>query len=172
MPLARSLRGIEAKQARFGLVECINHGLLNAYPVTYEKEGDLVAHVRRQPATHTLMHTHTPSSPVLHAPRLRPTCWRLLCKPAGPRPCRSVARWGVGGPASPKAWRVQDALTVREYPAGGPLAGAPRPSLRVGPPALALHPTDQGHGAADAQRQRPHHLGAAAAAAERQERGG
>ncbi|KAL4422002.1 hypothetical protein ABPG77_005432 [Micractinium sp. CCAP 211/92] len=41
-----SLRGIEAKQARFGLVECINHGLLNAYPVTYEKEGDLVAHIK------------------------------------------------------------------------------------------------------------------------------
>ena len=40
-----SLRGIEAKQARFGLVECLNHGLLNAYPVTYEKDGDLVAHV-------------------------------------------------------------------------------------------------------------------------------
>jgi curved DNA binding protein len=41
-----SLRGIEAKQARFGLVECLNHGLLNAYPVTYEKDGDLVAHVK------------------------------------------------------------------------------------------------------------------------------
>lgn len=40
-----SLRGIEAKQARFGLVECLNHGLLSAYPVTYEKEGELVAHV-------------------------------------------------------------------------------------------------------------------------------
>ncbi|KAI7837788.1 hypothetical protein COHA_008417 [Chlorella ohadii] len=32
--------------ARFGLVECLNHGLLNAYPVTYEKEGDLVAHIK------------------------------------------------------------------------------------------------------------------------------
>jgi hypothetical protein len=40
-----SLRGVEAKQARFGLVECLNHGLLAAYPVTYEKDGDLVAHV-------------------------------------------------------------------------------------------------------------------------------
>jgi hypothetical protein len=40
-----SLRAIEAKQARFGLVECLNHGLLNAYPVTYEKDGELVAHV-------------------------------------------------------------------------------------------------------------------------------
>ena len=44
-PFPRSLRGIEAKQARFGLVECLNHGLLSAYPVTYEKEGELVAHV-------------------------------------------------------------------------------------------------------------------------------
>lgn len=26
-------------------MECLNHGLLNAYPVTYEKDGDLVAHV-------------------------------------------------------------------------------------------------------------------------------
>lgn len=42
----RSLRGVEAKQARFGLVECLNHGLLAAYPVTYEKDGDVVAHVR------------------------------------------------------------------------------------------------------------------------------
>ncbi|KAL4440303.1 hypothetical protein ABPG75_003304 [Micractinium tetrahymenae] len=41
-----SLRGIEAKQARFGLVECINHGLLHSYPVTYEKEGDQVAHIK------------------------------------------------------------------------------------------------------------------------------
>ena len=42
---ACSLRGIEAKQARFGLVECLNHGLLTAYPVSFEKEGELVAHV-------------------------------------------------------------------------------------------------------------------------------
>lgn len=26
-------------------MECLNHGLLSQYPVTYEKEGDLVAHV-------------------------------------------------------------------------------------------------------------------------------
>ncbi|PSC67049.1 proliferation-associated 2G4-like [Micractinium conductrix] len=41
-----SLRGVEAKQARFGLVECLNHGLLAAYPVTYEKDGDVVAHIK------------------------------------------------------------------------------------------------------------------------------
>lgn len=41
-----SLRGIEAKQARFGLVECINHGLLDAYAVSYEKEGEVIAHIK------------------------------------------------------------------------------------------------------------------------------
>lgn len=45
LPPIRSLRGIEAKQARFGLVECINHGLLDAYAVSYEKEGEVIAHV-------------------------------------------------------------------------------------------------------------------------------
>lgn len=32
--------------SRFGLVECLNHGLLHAYPVLYEKEGEIVAQVK------------------------------------------------------------------------------------------------------------------------------
>jgi curved DNA binding protein len=41
MPFA--LRALEAQQARFGLVECLNHGLLHPYPVLHEKTGELVA---------------------------------------------------------------------------------------------------------------------------------
>jgi hypothetical protein len=35
------------KQLKLGLVECLNHGLLHAYPVLHEKTGELVAQVRR-----------------------------------------------------------------------------------------------------------------------------
>ena len=42
-----SLRGLEdgggAGRTRLGLADCLAHGLLQAYPVTYEKSGDLVA---------------------------------------------------------------------------------------------------------------------------------
>jgi curved DNA binding protein len=41
-----SLRGLEdggAGRTRLGLADCLAHGLLHAYPVTYEKPGDLVA---------------------------------------------------------------------------------------------------------------------------------
>jgi curved DNA binding protein len=41
MPFA--LRAVDAEQKRFGLVECINHGLLHPYPVLHEKTGELVA---------------------------------------------------------------------------------------------------------------------------------
>lgn len=41
MPFA--LRSLEAAQARFGLVECLNHGLLHPYPVLHEKPDQLVA---------------------------------------------------------------------------------------------------------------------------------
>lgn len=37
------LRAVEAAQARFGLVECLNHGLLHPYPVLHEKPGELVS---------------------------------------------------------------------------------------------------------------------------------
>jgi hypothetical protein len=40
MPFA--LRAVDAEQKRFGLVECINHGLLHPYPVLHEKTGELV----------------------------------------------------------------------------------------------------------------------------------
>ena len=38
-----TLRAVEAEQKRFGLVECINHGLLHPYPVLHEKSGELVS---------------------------------------------------------------------------------------------------------------------------------
>jgi curved DNA binding protein len=38
-----SLRSIENEKAKYGIVECLNHNLLVAYPVMYEKQGDLVA---------------------------------------------------------------------------------------------------------------------------------
>lgn len=38
-----TIRSLEEKHARFGLGELEKHGLLNAYPILYEKEGDIVA---------------------------------------------------------------------------------------------------------------------------------
>lgn len=39
-----SLRGFEdEKKARLGVLECVNHGLVEPYPVFYEKEGEFVA---------------------------------------------------------------------------------------------------------------------------------
>ncbi|ESQ45333.1 hypothetical protein EUTSA_v10010435mg [Eutrema salsugineum] len=39
-------RSLEEKRARLGLVECLNHGLLQPYPVLYEKPGDFVAQIK------------------------------------------------------------------------------------------------------------------------------
>ncbi|GAB2272970.1 ERBB-3 BINDING PROTEIN 1 [Dionaea muscipula] len=39
-------RSLEEKRARLGLVECVNHDLLQPYPVLHEKVGDYVAHVK------------------------------------------------------------------------------------------------------------------------------
>ncbi|KAL1199795.1 ERBB-3 BINDING PROTEIN 1 [Cardamine amara subsp. amara] len=39
-------RSLEEKRARLGLVECVNHGHLQAYPVLYEKTGDFVAQIK------------------------------------------------------------------------------------------------------------------------------
>ncbi|XP_047325620.1 ERBB-3 BINDING PROTEIN 1-like [Impatiens glandulifera] len=39
-------RALEEKRARLGLVECVNHGLLQPYPVLHEKPGDYVAHIK------------------------------------------------------------------------------------------------------------------------------
>ena len=44
MPFA--LRMLEDSKARLGLVECMNHELLQAYPVLHEKAGDLTAHFK------------------------------------------------------------------------------------------------------------------------------
>ncbi len=40
-----TMRALDGKQSRLGLVECLNHGLLHPYPVLYEKAGELVAQV-------------------------------------------------------------------------------------------------------------------------------
>lgn len=32
-----TVRGLDSKQSRLGLVECLNHGLLHPYPVLHEK---------------------------------------------------------------------------------------------------------------------------------------
>lgn len=39
-------RVLEEKRARLGLVECMNHDLLQPYPVLHEKPGDFVAHIK------------------------------------------------------------------------------------------------------------------------------
>ncbi|XP_021753871.1 ERBB-3 BINDING PROTEIN 1-like [Chenopodium quinoa] len=39
-------RALEEKRARLGLVECVNHDLLQPYPVLYEKPGDYVAQIK------------------------------------------------------------------------------------------------------------------------------
>eukprot|EP00249_Psilotum_nudum_P005842 c19272_g1_i1 orf=235-1425(+) len=39
-------RSLEEKRARLGLVECVNHELLQPYPVLHEKPGDFVAHLK------------------------------------------------------------------------------------------------------------------------------
>ncbi|GAB4833992.1 ERBB-3 BINDING PROTEIN 1 [Ancistrocladus abbreviatus] len=39
-------RSLEEKRARLGLVECVNHELLQPYPVLHEKSGDYVAHIK------------------------------------------------------------------------------------------------------------------------------
>ncbi|KAL2958033.1 hypothetical protein AAZX31_18G184700 [Glycine max] len=41
-----SARALEEKRARLGLVECVNHELLQPYPVLHEKPGDFVAHIK------------------------------------------------------------------------------------------------------------------------------
>lgn len=38
-----SIRDLDTKQTRLGLVECLNHGLLHPFPVLYERQGELVA---------------------------------------------------------------------------------------------------------------------------------
>ncbi|KAG5550588.1 hypothetical protein RHGRI_015514 [Rhododendron griersonianum] len=39
-------RALEEKRARLGLLECVNHDLLQPYPVLHEKPGDCVAHIK------------------------------------------------------------------------------------------------------------------------------
>nr|GEZ24408.1 ERBB-3 binding protein 1 [Tanacetum cinerariifolium] len=50
--ITRTIRELEQKieraekRARLGLVECVNHELLQPYPVLHEKPGDFVAHIK------------------------------------------------------------------------------------------------------------------------------
>lgn len=41
-----TLRDLDEKTARMGIVECYQHGLVTAYPVLIEREGETVAHVK------------------------------------------------------------------------------------------------------------------------------
>lgn len=41
-----TLRAMEAKTARFGISECLKHDLVTSYPVLYEKDGELVVHLK------------------------------------------------------------------------------------------------------------------------------
>eukprot|EP00887_Chlorella_sp_A99_P002464 scaffold10.g2464.t1 len=41
-----SIRGLDSKTSRYGIRECVNHGLLHPYPVLFEKEGALVAQIK------------------------------------------------------------------------------------------------------------------------------
>lgn len=40
------LKALDGKTARFGIVECVNHELVQPYPVLHEKDGDFVAHLK------------------------------------------------------------------------------------------------------------------------------
>lgn len=46
LPFTLRALGEDERQARMGVVECVNHGLLHPYPVLYEKEGDHIAHFK------------------------------------------------------------------------------------------------------------------------------
>ena len=41
-----TIRQLDSKQTRLGMVECVQHGLLNSYPVLYEKQGEYVAQIK------------------------------------------------------------------------------------------------------------------------------
>jgi len=41
-----TLRSLDEKKARFGIVELQNHNLVDAYPVLYETEGEYIAHIK------------------------------------------------------------------------------------------------------------------------------
>merc|ERR1719424_586381 len=41
-----TIRALDEKKVRFGIVECYNHDLVNSYPVLHEKDGEVVAHFK------------------------------------------------------------------------------------------------------------------------------
>jgi len=40
------IRNLDPKLVKLGIVECATHGLVTAYPVLFEKEGEFTAHVK------------------------------------------------------------------------------------------------------------------------------
>eukprot|EP00033_Pygsuia_biforma_P000378 GCRY01000453.1.p1 GENE.GCRY01000453.1~~GCRY01000453.1.p1 ORF type:complete len:372 (+),score=105.59 GCRY01000453.1:109-1224(+) len=61
--MAFSLRSLEEKNARMGIVECLNHGLVQPFPVLFEKSGANVAQVK-----FTVLVTPTSTMRVTEAP--------------------------------------------------------------------------------------------------------
>lgn len=41
-----TIRALDQKIVKFGIVECYNHDLVHAYPIMHEKEGEIVAHIK------------------------------------------------------------------------------------------------------------------------------
>lgn len=41
-----TIRAMDEKTVRFGIVECAKHGLVNGYPVLHEKEGEIIGHFK------------------------------------------------------------------------------------------------------------------------------
>ena len=41
-----ALRGLDGKKVLFGIKECVTHDLVTPYPVLFEKEGEVVAHLK------------------------------------------------------------------------------------------------------------------------------
>mmetsp|Transcript_17381 Transcript_17381/g.29787 ORF Transcript_17381/g.29787 Transcript_17381/m.29787 type:complete len:386 (+) Transcript_17381:39-1196(+) len=74
-----------AAQLSMGLKECLNHGLLHAYPVLYEKTGEIVAHIKGTvllTANGSDLVTKAPVQPVESAKKVEdPELLALLAEP-------------------------------------------------------------------------------------------
>ncbi|XP_023760217.1 ERBB-3 BINDING PROTEIN 1 isoform X1 [Lactuca sativa] len=81
-----SARALEEKRARLGLVECVNHELLQPYPVLHEKPGDFVAHIKftvllmpngsDRITSHTLQELQTTTNKTVDDPEIK--AWLAL----------------------------------------------------------------------------------------------
>ena len=109
--------------SKFGLVECLNHGLLQAYPVLWEKEGEVVAHIKG-----TVLLMKNGSDRVTAAPlqevqseksvevRRRPHAWRSqsLCVSRAVPVRRALGGRECGGACSRRMSRVLYRCGARE----------------------------------------------------------